>query len=52
MPPLYPNTCRACGAPPRQRCRTLTTGKVTDTHAVRIATQFDPDPPPVPAPRR
>jgi hypothetical protein len=31
------HTCPACGAQPGHRCRTLSTGRTTDTHATRRA---------------
>ena len=37
----YPNVCPVCFAKPKQPCRTLKTGRVTDTHLVRIQTVND-----------
>lgn len=37
----YPNTCEKCQAAPFAQCRSLTTGKLTDTHVVRIQKQFE-----------
>ena len=39
MRALYYNWCGVCRAEPRKPCRTLTTGRVTDTHAARIRHQ-------------
>jgi len=36
MAPTYENTCPTCGAAGGMRCRTLTTGRATDTHTARI----------------
>lgn len=33
---LYPTGCGFCGAAKGEPCRSLTTGRVTDTHADRI----------------
>ena len=33
---MYPNICPTCGAKPFQRCRTLSTGRSTDTHQARL----------------
>lgn len=35
----YTVPCRACGAEPQQPCRTLASGRVTDTHQSRIFDQ-------------
>lgn len=37
--PMYFNWCPTCGAEPRRPCRTTTSGRVTDTHQLRIRTQ-------------
>lgn len=37
----YPNTCPTCGAAPERPCRSLTTGRTTDTHKSRITSQHD-----------
>lgn len=37
----YPVTCSTCKAAPFTPCRSLTTGRVTDTHVARITAQFD-----------
>lgn len=36
----YRNPCVVCGAQPFQPCRTLTTGRVTDTHMRRVAGEW------------
>lgn len=40
----YPHGCTTCGAGPRQPCRTLRTGRVTDTHLARIQNPPADDP--------
>lgn len=40
MPPRYDVMCPACGAKPEKPCRTLTTGRTTDTHAARLTAQY------------
>lgn len=50
----YPRPCSTCGAGSREPCRTLTTGRVTDTHIARIQTAPEPsgvDGEPADAPR-
>lgn len=32
----YPVICPTCGAGPSRPCRTMSTGRVTDTHQARI----------------
>ena len=32
----YPDPCEKCGVGPFEQCRSLTTGKLTDTHAARL----------------
>lgn len=41
MSPQYLIDCPKCGSPALTPCRSLTRGRVTDTHAVRVQAQFD-----------
>lgn len=41
MTPEYDITCPVCGAPPKERCRTLKTNRTTDTHLSRIDAEFE-----------
>lgn len=38
--PRYDVACPKCGVAAGQHCRTLTTGRVTDTHNARIDAQY------------
>jgi hypothetical protein len=38
----YPRPCPTCGAEPYQPCRSLTTGRVTDTHHARLLNRRTP----------
>jgi hypothetical protein len=40
MPPKYGVPCPTCGADPGATCRTLTTGRTTDTHIARVKAAY------------
>lgn len=43
--PWLANPCPKCGAKAGERCRSLTTRRVTDTHVARETAQLQPPPP-------
>jgi hypothetical protein len=40
--PVLEVACWTCLAKPGERCKTTTTGRVTDTHAMRYETRYPP----------
>lgn len=46
----YRNTCPVCKAGFKMPCRTLKTGRVTDTHMARVQAQFNREPRIMPTP--
>ncbi len=40
MPPRYNWPCPTCKAPAGERCRSLTTNRVTDTHMARLMARY------------
>lgn len=40
--PVHEVACPKCSAPAKQRCRTLASGRTTDTHEARWTARYGP----------